>query len=110
VLRLFNAWTPDFLIDNHVTDGSDFQYDVTWDMARNQDLGNSGAWVREKFIPSLTGAWPRTATWWRLRQLAFHGAQGAPRREFFMEVFSPRYSHLYAAAQNRPRCWWRRTA
>jgi len=24
------------------------------------------------------------------------------RREFFMEVFSPRYSHLYAAAQNRP--------
>ena len=37
-LRLFNAWRPDFLIDNHVTDGSDMQYDVTWDMARNQDI------------------------------------------------------------------------
>jgi hypothetical protein len=24
------------------------------------------------------------------------------RREFFMEVFSPRYSHLYSAVQNRP--------
>ena len=24
------------------------------------------------------------------------------QREFFMEVFSPRYSHLYAAVQNRP--------
>ena len=24
------------------------------------------------------------------------------KREFFMEVFSPRYSHLYAAVQNRP--------
>ena len=28
------------------------------------------------------------------------GASG--NREFFMEVFSPRYSHLYTAAQNRP--------
>jgi hypothetical protein len=99
-LRLFNAWTPDFLIDNHVTDGSDFQYDVTWDMARNQDLAEpAGAWVREKFIPELD------------RRMAADGHLVAPygslrlaggRREFFMEVFSPRYSHLYAAAQNRP--------
>ena len=27
-LHIFNAWNPDFLIDNHVTDGSDMQYDV----------------------------------------------------------------------------------
>jgi murein tripeptide amidase MpaA len=53
-LRLFNAWMPDFHIDNHVTDGADFQYDVTWDMARNQDLAEpAGAWVREKFVPEL---------------------------------------------------------
>src|ERR1035441_5739164 len=37
-LHIFNAWNPDFLIDNHVTDGSDMQYDVAWDIARNQDL------------------------------------------------------------------------
>jgi murein tripeptide amidase MpaA len=99
-LRVFNAWTPDFLIDNHVTDGADFQYDVTWDMARNQDLAEpAGAWVREKFIPELD------------KRMAADGHMVAPygalrnaggRREFFMEVFSPRYSHLYAAAQNRP--------
>src|ERR1039457_2350958 len=99
-LKLFNAWNPDFLIDNHVTDGSDFQYDVTWDMARNQDLAEpAGAWGREKFIPELD------------RRMAADGHLVAPygglrlaggRREFFMEVFSPRYSHLYAAAQNRP--------
>jgi hypothetical protein len=103
-LRLFNAWTPDFLIDNHVTDGSDFQYDVTWDMARNQDLAEpAGAWVREKFIPELDRRMAAdghlVAPYGGLRSA---GAQGAPRREFFMEVFSPRYSHLYAAAQNRP--------
>jgi murein tripeptide amidase MpaA len=99
-LRVFNAWMPDFLIDNHVTDGADFQYDVTWDMARNQDIAEpAGAWVREKFVPELD------------RRMAGDGHLVAPygalrnaggRREFFMEVFSPRYSHLYAAAQNRP--------
>src|SRR5579862_731364 len=100
-LRLFNTWMPDFLIDNHVTDGSDFQYDVTWDMARNQDLAEpAGAWVRDRFVPELD------------RRMAADGHLVAPygalrpaaggKREFFMEVFSPRYSHLYAAAQNRP--------
>jgi len=100
-LRLFNTWSPDFLIDNHVTDGADFQYDATWDMARNQDLADpAGAWVRERFIPELD------------RRMSADGHLVAPygalravaggKREFFMEVFSPRYSHLYAAVQNRP--------
>jgi len=99
-LRLFNAWNPDFHIDNHVTDGSDMQYDVTWDMARNQDIAEpTGAWVREKFIPELD------------KRMAADGHLVAPygalrnmgnRREFFMEVFSPRYSHLYVALQDRP--------
>ena len=99
-LRLFNAWMPDFHIDNHVTDGSDMQYDVTWDMARNQDIAEpAGAWVRERFIPELN------------KRMAADGHLVAPygalrnvngKREFFMEVFSPRYSHLYSAVQNRP--------
>jgi hypothetical protein len=99
-LRIFNTWLPDFHIDNHVTDGSDFQYDVTWDMARNQDLAEpAGAWVRERFVPELD------------KRMAADGHLVAPygalrsvngRREFFMEVFSPRYSHLYSAVQNRP--------
>jgi predicted deacylase len=95
-LRMFNTWMPDFLIDNHVTDGSDMQYDVTWDMARNQDIAEpAGAWVREKYVPELD------------KRMAADGHLVAPygalrNREFFMEVFSPRYSHLYAAVQNRP--------
>jgi murein tripeptide amidase MpaA len=99
-LRVFNSWMPDFLIDNHVTDGSDMQYDVTWDMARNQDIAEpAGAWVREKYVPELD------------KRMAANGHRVAPygalrnvggKREFFMEVFSPRYSHLYSAVQNRP--------
>src|ERR1022692_2886103 len=99
-LPIFNTWNPDFHIDNHVTDGSDMQYDVTWDMARNQDLAEpAGAWVRERFVPELD------------KRMAADGHLVAPygalrnvngKREFFMEVFTPRYSHLYSAVQNRP--------
>jgi hypothetical protein len=99
-LRVFNTWNPDFLIDNHVTDGSDMQYDVTWDMARNQDIAEpAGAWVREKFVPELNKRMEADG-----HLVAPYGAlRGAgQKREFFMEVFSPRYSHLYSAAQNRP--------
>lgn len=99
-LRLFVAWNPDFHIDNHVTDGADFQYDVTWDMARNQDIAEPArTWVNQKFIPELD---KRMAADGHL--VAPYGAlqnTGNPR-EFFMEVFSPRYSHLYVALQNRP--------
>ena len=99
-LRLFNAWMPDFHIDNHVTDGADFQYDVTWDMARNQDLAEpAGAWVREKFVPELNKRMEADG-----HMVAPYGAlRGVGnKREFFMEVFSPRYSHLYSAVQDRP--------
>jgi hypothetical protein len=99
-LRLFNAWMPDFHIDNHVTDGADFQYDVTWDMARNQDLAEpAGAWVREKFVPELNKRMEADG-----HMVAPYGAlrNVAGKREFFMEVFSPRYSHLYSAVQDRP--------
>src|ERR1039458_350342 len=99
-LHIFNTWNPDFLIDNHVTDGSDMQYDVDWDMARNQDLAEpASAWVRDKFVPELD------------KRMAADGHLVAPygglrnvngKREFFMEVFSPRYSHIYAAVQDRP--------
>jgi murein tripeptide amidase MpaA len=100
-LRLYNAWLPDFMFDNHVTDGSDMQYDLTWDMARNQDLAEpSRGWVRQTFLPELERRMQADG-----HMVAPYGAlrtQPNGRREFFMEVFSPRYSHLYTAVQNRP--------
>src|SRR5512143_351855 len=31
-LRLWNEWLPDFFVDDHVTDGADFQYDITYNL------------------------------------------------------------------------------
>jgi hypothetical protein len=99
-LTLYNSWLPDFMFDNHVTDGSDMQYDVTWDMARNQDIAEPvRSWINDKYVPELN------------KRMESDGHGVAPygalrnvngKREFFMEVFTPRYSHLYTAVQNRP--------
>ena len=151
-LKLYHAWMPDFMFDNHVTDGADYQYDVTWDMAHHADIGEpTAAWVNDRFIPELNkrmeagghlvspygalrgagqGAGPgggRPNTQPGLASApadtpadaagaqpgARRGGQGGgggqrgggqagSAREFFVEVFSPRYSHLYTAALNRP--------
>src|SRR3954468_12473454 len=29
-LKFFNEWLPDFFVDDHVTDGADYQYDTTY--------------------------------------------------------------------------------
>jgi murein tripeptide amidase MpaA len=100
-LALYHAWMPDFMFDNHVTDGADYQYDVTWDMAHHGDIGEPvRGWVNERYIPQLNRRMEAgghlVSPYGALRS----AADG--RRDFFVEVFSPRYSHLYAAALNRP--------
>jgi len=100
-LKLYHAWMPDFMFDNHVTDGADYQYDVTWDMAHHGDMGEpTRGWVNDRYIPELNK---------RMEAVGhlvspYGGLRKMPdgKREFFVEVFSPRYSHLYAAALNRP--------
>jgi hypothetical protein len=146
-LALYHAWMPDFMFDNHVTDGADYQYDVTWDMAHHEDIGEpTRSWVNDRFIPQLNKRMEtsghRVSPYGTLRgggngeggqfrppaetgqagaagqngqygggrrgiggQGGLRADAGAPRsgkREFFVEVFSPRYSHLYTAALNRP--------
>jgi murein tripeptide amidase MpaA len=141
-LALYHAWMPDFMFDNHVTDGADYQYDVTWDMAHHGDIGEpTRSWVNDRFIPELNRRMEASghlvSPYGALRGggngeggqfgtaagmqggSASQNAGGATResdgglsagseqpstgkREFFIEVFTPRYSHLYTAALNRP--------
>jgi murein tripeptide amidase MpaA len=148
-LKLYNAWMPDFMFDNHVTDGADYQYDVTWDMAHHGDMGEpTRGWVNDLYIPELNKRMEAdghlVSPYGALRGGGGGGGRGAGgpapapglttppagaqagaapgagggrrggggsggrggavggEREFFVEVFSPRYSHIYAAVMNRP--------
>ena len=101
-LRLFTAWQPDFLFDNHVTDGADYQYDLTYDIAHHDDIAAPArAWVNETLLPRLNTAMEHDG-----HKISPYGEletnPDTKRREFYIEVFSPRYSHIYAATHNRP--------
>ncbi len=54
-LRMFHRWMPDFFVDDHVTDGADFQYDVTFDIDATADVFPPTAkWIRDSVSPELT--------------------------------------------------------
>lgn len=97
-LRMYNAWLPDLLIDNHVTDGGDAQYDVTFAAHTEQDIApQTGAWVKKQFLPELFA---------RLERLGhvpgfYIEGRAAGEKALAVMTASPRYSTGYAAAQNR---------
>ncbi len=140
-LKLYNDWLPDFMFDNHVTDGADYQYDVTWDMTQHNDIGAaSRAWVNTRYVPELNKRMEAdghlVSPYGALRgdgpgippagqaARANTPAPAAPaqrvgggdndsarrtarpsgngQRDFMVEVFSPRYSHYWSGARNRP--------
>ena len=45
-LRLWNQWQPDFFIDCHVTDGADYQYNLTYQFEHHQTVAPAiKAWL-----------------------------------------------------------------
>jgi murein tripeptide amidase MpaA len=53
-LKLFHRWLPDFFVDDHVTDGADFQYDVTYTIDAGPDVSPGLAkWIQDTVTPEL---------------------------------------------------------
>ena len=53
-LAMFHRWLPDFFVDDHVTDGADFQYDVTFTIDDGPNLPSATAkWIDEIATPTL---------------------------------------------------------
>jgi hypothetical protein len=100
-LRFFTAWLPDFFIDNHVTDGADFQYDITIDVIESQEIWPAvGQWVKTAYLPFLEDAMSTDG-----HVMGWYGGpvdRNDPSKGFAKATYTPRYSHGYAAVQNRP--------
>jgi len=53
-LKMFHRWLPDFFVDDHVTDGMDYQYDVTFAIDAGPDVAPETAqWIRDDVTPEL---------------------------------------------------------
>lgn len=99
-LRFFTTWLPDFMIDNHATNGADYQYHITYQYEKHFNIYSSQSkWMKEKFIPFV------------INKVEENNFLVAPYLEFIKEDIHlgiddsptlPRYSTGYAAAQNRP--------
>ena len=98
-LNLFNEWLPDFMIDNHTTNGADYQYHVTYGIETHQNIDRGLInWIDKKYLPHL------------LNKVEEDGFIIGPYMEFKAGTIEsgilnlpapPRLSHGYCATQNR---------
>jgi len=57
MLRAINTWQPDLYIDVHVTDGIDYQYDVTFGYNLAQGLSPASyKWLENSYRPAIESA------------------------------------------------------
>lgn len=55
MLILIKTWLPDFIIDTHTTNGADYQYEVTYQVEKYQNIFHEiSDFLKSKFIPYLT--------------------------------------------------------
>jgi hypothetical protein len=57
VVEVLNTWDPDLYYDIHVTDGIDYQYDITWGFTGPHGYSPaSSTWLGEVLRPAVDGA------------------------------------------------------
>src|SRR6266850_4456139 len=100
-LRLWNRWLPDYFVDNHVTDGADFQYDVTYAIDTGPDVSPATAeWQRSAVAPylekSVTNSGHLISPYFSFVDESDPGKGAALTQDV------PRFSTGYGVVQSRP--------
>ncbi len=56
-MEIFQQWQPEVFLDNHVSNGADYQYVMTYLATQPDKLGGvMGSYLRDSFIPALNQA------------------------------------------------------
>ena len=93
--QLFHWLNPDIFIDNHVSDGADYQHTMTLITTQYDKLGPAeGQWLRNVFEPQIY-AGMKEKNWDLIPYVEFDGADFNKGINMFYET--PRYSSGYAA-------------
>ncbi|GMU87097.1 MAG: hypothetical protein AMXMBFR48_23380 [Ignavibacteriales bacterium] len=99
MLRLLSSLTPDFLIDNHTTNGADYQYTVTYGLEKFKNLHDSLAHsVTKSFIPYMQ-KYVEEQGFLIAPYVGFRG--DTPETGLVDWAGTPRFSTGYTAIQNR---------
>jgi murein tripeptide amidase MpaA len=98
-LRLWTRWLPDFFVDDHVTDGADYQYDTTYNVNLGADVfPDHSAWQRDVMVPYIEKSVSATG-----HMIAPYVGVGEanPTTGLTMGQDLPRFSTGYSLVQNR---------
>ncbi|CAN5465552.1 M14 family metallopeptidase [soil metagenome] len=99
-LALWNEWKPDFFIDCHVTDGADFQYNVTYEYAHFQEVSPEiKNWMDKHFDGNVV---PKVEAEGNLltHYVEFAGREVTGGIATF--IATPRFATGYVPLRNRP--------
>lgn len=100
-LRLWNEWQPDLFIDCHVTDGADFQYNITWQYEQYDNVpAPVRRWMKDAFEGRI---FPATEAAGNLLSpyMVFRDNRD-PSKGIDGFIASPRFSTGYTPLRNRP--------
>jgi hypothetical protein len=104
MLALINKYDPSLYIDLHVTDGLDYQYDITyafdgWD-GLYADSPAIGAWLDKTYRPKADAA--LKAAGHIPGPMIFARDDGDLTKGIDMNAFQPRFSHAYGDLRRLP--------
>lgn len=92
--RIFQFLNPDILVDNHVSDGADYQHTMTLLTSQHSKLNSAlGNYLHDVFEPSLYKGMEQK-NWPLVPYVSFEG--GNPERNWVAFYDPPRYSSGYA--------------
>ncbi|MEP7142847.1 MAG: M14 family zinc carboxypeptidase [Ferruginibacter sp.] len=93
--EIFHLLDPDILVDNHVSDGADYQHTMTLITTQYDKLGPGlGTWLKQSFEPALYKSMAAKG-WIMAPYVNFETASPDNGMEMFYDP--PRYSSGYAA-------------
>lgn len=95
--QLFNRWSPEVMIDNHTSNGADYQYVMTLIATQKDQLNKHvSSYMTQKMLPELYSGMAAK----RYEMTAYVYARSTPDEGIAGFLDLPRYSSGYAAMHN----------
>ena len=95
--QLYNYWQPDVFIDNHTSNGADYQYTITLIPTQHNKLDpNLAQYLNQEMLPRLFSDMKKND--WEMTPYVY--ARTTPDEGFAGFLDLPRYSSGYAALHN----------
>jgi len=95
--QLYNYWQPDIFVDNHTSNGADYQYTITLIPTQHNKLDpNLAKYLNQEMLPRLFSDMKKND--WEMTPYVY--ARTTPDEGFAGFLDLPRYSSGYAALHN----------